>query len=91
MGGQSAPETWFALNVCWDQFVDLHLKNGQDTRAAWVTNLVEYFLAVENHSLVHLYYEQRLAGLWRGWGGLIPVGDNLLSRPPDQAVVWHGN
>jgi len=48
-----------------DQIVELYLKD-PDTRMTWIPNIVQNFAAVENCSLAHLCYEQRLVELARG-------------------------
>ena len=52
-----------------DQVVELYLKN-PDTRMTWIPNTIQNFAAVENCSLAHLCYEQRLVEL--GHGGKNP-------------------
>lgn len=48
-----------------DQLVELYLKN-PDTRITWIQNIVQHFISVENCSLAHLCYEQRLVDLEHG-------------------------
>lgn len=48
-----------------DQLVELYLKN-PDTRVTWIPNIVHHFISVENCSLAHLCYEQRLIELEHG-------------------------
>ena len=48
-----------------DQLVEMYLKN-PDTRVTWIPNIVHHFIAVENCSLAHLCYEQRLVELEHG-------------------------
>ena len=50
-----------------DQLVELYLKN-PDARVTWMSNIVQNFVAVENCSLAHLCYEQRLVELEHGGG-----------------------
>ena len=45
-----------------DQVVEWYLKN-PDTRITWMPNIVQNFISVENCSLAHLCYEQRLIEL----------------------------
>ena len=52
-----------------DQLVEMYLKN-PDTHVTWVPNNVQPFISVENCSLAHLCYEQRLVEL--GHGGRNP-------------------
>ena len=52
-----------------DQTVEFYLKN-PDTRMTWIPNIVQNFIGVENCSLAHLCYEQRLVEL--GHGGKNP-------------------
>jgi len=52
-----------------DQLVEMYLRD-PDTRATWVSNVVQHFISVENCSLAHLCYEQRLVEL--GDGGRNP-------------------
>lgn len=52
-----------------DQLVEMYLKN-PDTRVTWIPNTVQNFISVENCSLAHLCYEQRLVEL--GSGGKNP-------------------
>ena len=52
-----------------DQLIELYLKN-PDTRVTWIPNTVQHFTSVENCSLAHLCYEQRLVEL--GHGGRNP-------------------
>jgi len=49
--------------------VESYLKN-PDTRVTWIPNIVQHFIGVENCSLAHLCYEQRLIEL--GHGGKNP-------------------
>lgn len=48
-----------------DQLAEMYLKN-PDTRATWIPNIVHHFISVENCSLAHLCYEQRLVELVGG-------------------------
>lgn len=48
-----------------DQLVEFYLKN-PDICVTWIPNIVQHFIAVENCSLAHLCYEQRLVELERG-------------------------
>ena len=48
-----------------DQLFEMYLKN-PDTRVTWIPNVVQHFIAVENCSLAHLCYEQRLVELEHG-------------------------
>lgn len=48
-----------------DQLVELYLKN-PDARITWIPNIVQHFISVENCSLAHLCYEQRLVELEHG-------------------------
>ena len=52
-----------------DQIVEMYLRD-PDTRVSWVLNNVQPFISVENCSLAHLCYEQRLVEL--GHGGRNP-------------------
>ena len=52
-----------------DRVVEMYVKN-RDTRVTWIPNIVQHFIAVENCSLAHLCYEQRLVEL--GHGGKNP-------------------
>lgn len=45
-----------------DQLAEMYLRN-PDTRATWIPNIVHHFISVENCSLAHLFYEQRLVEL----------------------------
>jgi len=47
-----------------DQLVEMYLRN-PDTRRTWGPNNVQSFISVENCSLAHLCYEQRLVELGR--------------------------
>jgi len=48
-----------------DHLLESYLKK-PDTRMTWIPNVVQNFIAVENSSLAHLCYEQRLVELGRG-------------------------
>lgn len=48
-----------------DQLLEMYLKN-PDTRVTWIPNIVHHFISVENCSLAHLCYEQRLVELVGG-------------------------
>ena len=48
-----------------DQIMEMYLKN-PDTRITWMANNVQHFISVENCSLAHLCYEQRLVELGHG-------------------------
>lgn len=48
-----------------DQIAEMYMKV-PDTRITWIPNTVQHFIAVENCSLAHLCYEQRLVELERG-------------------------
>jgi len=48
-----------------DQIVELYLKN-PDIRITWMLNVVQHMIFVENCSLAHLCYEQRLVELGHG-------------------------
>lgn len=50
-----------------DQLVEMYVKN-PDTRVTWIPNVVQHFNFVENCSLAHLCYEQRLVELADGSG-----------------------
>lgn len=55
-----------------DQLVEMYLKN-PDTRVTWIPNIIQHFISVENCSLAHLCYEQRLVEL-AGGGGNPDIG-----------------
>jgi nucleoside-diphosphate-sugar epimerase len=48
-----------------DQLAEMYLKN-PDTRVTWIPNVIQHFISVENCSLAHLCYEQRLVELVDG-------------------------
>jgi len=50
-----------------DRFIEYHLKN-PDTRISWISTTLHHFISVENCSLAHLCYEQRLVELEHGGG-----------------------
>ena len=48
-----------------DHLIELYLKD-PNTRFTWIPNIVHHFISVENCSLAHLCYEQRLIESGRG-------------------------
>lgn len=72
-----------------DQLVELYLKN-PDTRVTWVPNTVHHFISVENCSLAHLCYEQRLVELGCG-GGNPDVGGRSFIVTDDGPPISYGD
>ena len=74
-----------------DQIVEMSLKN-PNVRLTWLPNTVQHFVSVENCSLAHLCYEQRLIEL-AGGGGNPDIGGKPFivtdAGPPTAYGDWN--
>ena len=72
-----------------DRLVEMYLKN-PNTRVTWIPTTVHHFISVENCSLAHLCYEQRLVELGRG-GGNPDVGGRSFIVTDAGPPISYGN
>lgn len=70
-----------------DQLMEWYIKN-PDTRVTWIPNTVHHFTAVENCSLAHLCYEQRLVDLERGGRNPDIGGRSFIVTDAGPPIAW---